>query len=307
MLNTKVDTLLAVADLLNYTKAAQALSLTQPAVSQHIHQLESDYGVTIFRRGEKPLALTKEGEILVQYARKFKNLHDRMLEQIEDERRRRSQISIGMTTTSLSSNLVDLLANFEKQTDCEKVQIRTSDAQTLFDMLRNYNLDLAIMEGSVPETDFYCLPIDSDQLFAVVSPLNPLAHRSAVTLEELKHQKLILRGKPSGTRTLWENQLRSLFEAIDSFNVIMELDSNEAIKLLVQKNLGVSILSERSCRGEVEAEQLVLLPIENKRMMREVNLVCLKDSEQIASAKILKKMYDAQMRQHAAKSRRNSP
>ena len=73
MLTPKVDTLLAVAEYLNYTKAAQVLSLTQPAVSQHIRQLESDYDVTIFRHGEKPLMLTREGEILTQYAQKLKN------------------------------------------------------------------------------------------------------------------------------------------------------------------------------------------------------------------------------------------
>ncbi len=292
MLTAKVDTLLAVADLLNYTKAAQALSLTQPAVSQHIRQLESDYGVTIFRRGEKPLVLTKEGEILTQYARKFKNLHERMLEQIENEWRRKSQIVVGMTVTSASSNLIELLSEFEKLTDCERIQIHTADVESLLELLRNYNLDFAIVEGSVPESEFYCLAIDTEQLFAVVSPMNPLAHRSAVTLEELKHQKLILRRKPSGTRTLWENQVRSLFETTDSFNVIMELDSNETIKSLVQKNCGVSILSERSCKKEAEAQQLILLPIENKRMIREVNLVCLKDSERVDGLKAFKRLYD---------------
>ncbi len=301
MLTAKVDTLLAVADLLNYTKAAQALSLTQPAVSQHIRQLESDYDVTIFRRGEKPLVLTGEGEILVQYARKFKNLHERMLEQIENEQKRKSQVMVGMTVTSASSDLVELLSEFEKTMDCERLQIHTADVETLLEMLRNYNLDFAIVEGSVPETEFYCLPIDTEQLLAVVSPLNPLANRSAVTLEELKHQKLILRRKPSGTRTLWENQLRSLFETTDSFRVVMELDNNETIKSLVKKNCGISILSERSCKRELEERQLVLLPIENKRMIRDVNLVCLKDSGRIEDLKALKKLYNKHARQRPPK------
>ena len=91
--------------------------------------------------------------------------------------------------------------------------------------------------------------------------------------------------------------MQSLFETLDSFNVTMELDSNEAIKSLVQKNCGVSILSERSCKKEVESQQLVLLPIENKRMMREVSLVCLKDSVQVDTLKELKKVYDRNLKQ----------
>lgn len=303
MLTAKVDTLLAVADLLNYTKAAQALSLTQPAVSQHIRQLESDYSVSIFRRGEKPLTLTREGKILARYARKFKNLHERMLEQIEDERRRRSQILVGVTVTSASSDLVELLSKFEKQMDCKSIQICTGDVDTLLGMLQSYNLDLAVVEGSVPEKEFCCLPIDTDQLFAVVSPQNPLARCSVVTLEELKRQRLILRRKPSGTRAICENLLRSLFENLDSFNVIMELDNNEIIKALVEQNEGVSILSERSCRREVEEQRLVLLPVENKRMVREVNLICLKDSDQMETVKALKGMYEGRIRQRIAENR----
>lgn len=292
MINAKLDTLLAVAELLNYTKAAQALSLTQPAVSQHIRQLEADYEITIFRRGEKPLVLTREGEVLVQYARKIKNLHERMQVQLSDQKCKKRQLSIGVTETTMSSGIVETLAKFEKQTDCVSIQIYTDEAKNLLDMLRNYSLDLAIVEGSVSEADFYSLSIDSDQLFAAVSPLNSLSHRTVVTLEDLKAQRMILRGGSSGTRILWENQLRQLFETIESFRVVMELDSVNAIKELVKKDYGISILSMRSCAAEVEEGTLVLLPIENKRMIREVNLVCLKEAEQVGTVQMLKRVYD---------------
>lgn len=292
MINAKLDTLLAVAELLNYTKAAQALSLTQPAVSQHIRQLEADYEITIFRRGEKPLVLTREGEVLVQYARKIKNLHERMQVQLSDQKCKKRQLSIGVTETTMSSGIVETLAKFEKQIDCASIQIYTDEAKNLLDMLRNYSLDLAIVEGSVSEADFYSLSIDSDQLFAAVSPLNSLSHRTVVTLEDLKAQRMILRGGSSGTRILWENQLRQLFETIESFRVVMELDSVNAIKELVKKDYGISILSMRSCAAEVEEGTLVLLPIENKRMIREVNLVCLKEAEQVGTVQMLKRVYD---------------
>lgn len=293
MLNAKLDTLLAVAELLNYTKAAQALSLTQPAVSQHIRQLEADYEITIFRRGEKPLVLTKEGEVLVQYAKKIRNLHERMLIQLGDVRRKKRQLAIGVTETTMSSGIVEVLAKFETQTNCSSVQICTDEAKNLLDMLRNYSLDLAVLEGSVSEADFYSLSVDSDQLFAAVSPLNSLSHRSVVTLEDLKTQRMVLRSAGSGTRMIWENQLRQLFDTIESFQVVMELDSVDAIKELVKKDYGISILSMRSCRSEVEEGTLILLPIENKRMIREVNLVCLKEAEQVATAQMLKRVYDA--------------
>lgn len=297
MLDAKVATLLAVAETLNYTKAAQALSLTQPAVSQHIRQLESEYGIQIFRRGEKPLTLTDEGRILVQYARKLSNLHERMLRQIENERRRLRQLSVGLTPTSASGGMTQLLAQYAEQSHCSKIQVHTADGRTLQSMLRNYDLDLAIIEGSVSETDFYCVPIETDQLFVMVSPHNPLSRKSVVTLEDLKQQKLILRDRSSGTRAVLENQIRQLFDVIDSFDVTMELDSNEAIKALVRENFGVSILSERSCTAELASGELVMLPIENKRMVREVNLVCLPDAEHTGTVRELAKLYAARTRQ----------
>lgn len=296
MLNAKVATLLAVAETLNYTKAAQLLSLTQPAVSQHIRQLETEYDVQIFRRGEKPLTLTDEGKLLVEYARKFRNLHERMLQEILNAKKRVRQLSAGMTPTASSSNMAELLAQYAVQARCARVSIHTAGSRTLQTMLLNYDLDLAVIEGSVSESDFFCVPIETDQLFVAISPQNPLSRKSVVTLEDLKQQKLILRDKSSGTRGVLENQIRQLFEVIDSFDIAMELDSNEAIKSLVKENFGVSILSERSCEAERAAGTLVLLPIENKRMVREVNLVCLKDAEHTAAVTELAKLYAARAR-----------
>lgn len=291
MLDAKVDTLLAVTETLNYTKAAQVLSLTQPAVSQHIRQLESEYGVQIFRRGEKPLVMTEEGKILVQYARKLKNLHARMVQQIENERKRLSQLVVGMTPTARSSGMAELLAKYADKSHCARVHLYTADGRTLQSMLKSYDLDLAIIEGSVSEQEFFCLPVETDQLFVAVSPESPLARKSVVTIEDLKQRKLILRDASSGTRAVVENLMRQLFEVIDSFDIIMEIDSNEAIKALVKKNYGVSILSERSCEEEIAAGTLVLLPMENKRMVREVNLVCLPEAKDTETVRDLAKLY----------------
>lgn len=296
MLDAKIATLLAVAETLNYTKAAQILSLTQPAVSQHIRQLESEYNILIFRRGEKPLALTDEGKLLVQYARKLKNLHERMLHEIEDEKRRVSLLSVGMTPTSVSSNMARLFAQYAGQSRRAKVHIVTADSKSLQKMLKSYDIDIAVMEDNVSESEFYGASIETDQLFLAVSPGNTLSRKSVVTLEDLKRQKLILRSKESGTRTVFENQIRVLFEAMDSFDVTMELDSNEAIKALVKENFGVSILSGRSCQEEQKAGELVLLPVENKRMIREVNLVCLRDAGHMATVQELEKLYAAAVR-----------
>ena len=100
MLGSKIETLLAVAEYQNFTKAAASLSLTQPAVSHHISQLEEELGVTLFVRGKGSLMLTPEGEIVLKYARRIKALYGKMETEIDNSRKQLTKVRIGITHTS---------------------------------------------------------------------------------------------------------------------------------------------------------------------------------------------------------------
>ncbi len=293
MLDMKVETLLTVAECKNFTKAAQILSLTQPAVSHHISQLEKECNAKLFLRGKGELRLTNEGEIAVMYARRLKALYQKMLANIEDEKRQVSRFRIGITHTAENNTIVESLAKYVNQFPNRSITIVTEPISILYDMLENYELDIAIVEGKRLPSKLNYFMLDTDCLMCVVSKNNKLAKQSMVTVNELKQQNMILRLPTSATRQLFEATLVGINESIENFNVTLEVDNVATIKSLVQKDLGVSILPKSVCMRDVQKGNLVVLPIENLSMMREMNIAYHKDFTHLEALNEIVQLYNA--------------
>lgn len=277
MLDQKVYTLLAVAEQKSFTKAAEVLSLTQPAVSHHISQLEDELGVKIFLRGKGELRVTPEGEIVVRCAKRMSAMNDRLRSDLADNERHLSRLRIGITHTAESNLITEVIARYSREDNGTAITLITETINNLYTMLENYELDLAIVEGKPARGDLYSLMLDTDYLVCVMSNDNPLAHSQLVTLGELKKQKMILRLPTSATRILFESRLESIGETLNDFDVMLEVDSIAAIKDLVRKDLGISILARSACMDELRKGKLTALPIENLSMIRETNIVYHRD------------------------------
>ena len=277
MLSTKLQTVLAVAEYKNFTRAAEELNMTQPAVSHHIKQLEQEVDAPLFVRNKAGLKLTPQGEIVVNYARRMKALHERMFAELQNAERHLSLLRIGITHTSESNLTAAALARYSNQKGKLKIILFTDTINNLYDMLENYELDLAIVDGAYGDPRFSSMLLDTDYLTCVMSVDNPLARKGAVTLAELRRQKMILRTPASATRMLFESALESNGESIQSFDVTLEVDNIATIKDLIRKDLGVSILARSACMDELRKGKLTALPIENLSMVRQMNLVYRKD------------------------------
>lgn len=144
-------------------------------------------------------------------------------------------------------------------------------------MLDNYEIDLAIADGTPTGHSLCSLMLATDYLVCVMSIRHPLAKRAMVTLSELKQERMILRLPTSDTRMLFESTLKSIGDSIDNFNITLEVDNIATIKDLVRKGLGVSILPQSACAREQKKGKMAVLPIENLSMMRETKIVYKKD------------------------------
>ena len=277
MLDPKLETFITVAELKNFTKAAQALNLTQPAVSNHINQLEKEYNAKLFMRKKKDFTLTNEGKIALTYARRLKALHDKMIQKIADEQTSSSHIKIGITHTSENNNITEVLAQYANQMHNITITIITDSINNLYDMLENYQLDIAIVDGKKQSGKLNYLMLDTDYLVCVLSSQHPLAKNSSISLNQLKKENMILRLPSSSTRSLFEATLISINESIDSFNVLLEVDNVSTIKQLVMNNFGVSILPQSVCIKDVKKGKIKTLPIENLSMTRQMNIAYNKD------------------------------
>ena len=281
MLDAKLETLLVVAEEKSFTKAANILSLTQPAVSNHIALLEQEIGTKIFFRNKGDIKITPEGEIVVRYAKRIKNMYKRMLDKISEADKQSIKLRVGITHTAESNDITEILAKFGVQHGNVTITIITDTIKNLYDMLENYEIDFAIVEGRRQSNSMNYLMLDTDYLVCILSNNNPLSKNAMVSLNELKKEHIILRLPTSETRKLFEATLTSMNDSIDNFDVAIEVDNIATIKDLIRKDLGVSILPKSVCMDELRKGKITALPIENLSMVRETNIVYNKDFARI--------------------------
>ena len=279
MVDNRLYSLLKVVELDSYTKAAEQLSLSQPAVSQHIRQLEDSLNVKIFEHAHNRFHLTPEGEIVVKYARQMTAMEKNLQQALKNEKGRMRSLTIGITHTAESSAIIEALVACTNRYEGLNLRILTNTADQLYAMLKSYELDFAFIEGHSSDTDLAYLMLDTDCLVLAVAPDHPLARKSMISVSELKREKLILRLPNSNTRNLFEATLRSQNLAIEDFNITLEIDSVASIKDLVRRGFGVSVLAKSACLDEQRKKKLCLLTIENLSMVRETNIVYLKSFE----------------------------
>lgn len=273
MVDVKLLTLLKVKETGNYTRAAEQLALTQPAVSQHIKQLEKDLGITLFLRGGGKIKPTPEGKLVIQYAERVVSLYEHLQQQLKDQKRNISRLRVGITHTSESNIVTEVLAKYAEQDENLRITIRTDTLNNLYTLLKAYKIDIAIVEGGVQDSSINSIMLDTDFLVCAVSNENPLAKKRIITLEELKRERLILRLPSSATRNLFAANLESRNISLDEFNVTLEVDNIATIKDLVRRNYGVSILPRSACMDELKKGKMTVLPIEDLSMIREMNIL----------------------------------
>ena len=297
MIDVRLETLIKVAELKNFTKAAEELNLTQPCVSHHISSLEEELNITIFNRQKNNLFLTNEGEIVLKYAKRFQNLSTKLNQELIDYKSNITKLRIGLTHTSESNIMTEVLAKCVNIMSNLTITINTDTIKNLYDKLENYEIDIAIIEGKNSNSNLNSFMLDTDYLVCAMSNNDPLSKNGVITLNELKKEKLILRLPTSATRILFESTLESINESIDEFNIILEVDNIATIKDLVRKNLGISILPKSACMNEVKKKKMTILLIENLSMIRETNIIYPKNFSHIDILKTITKIYQETLKE----------
>lgn len=292
MIDQKIRTLLAVVQAGNYTRAAEALSLSQPAVSYHIRGLEEEYGIKIFFHGKKTLVPTPEGEVMIKYARRLSAMSENAVRAIDDIKHSLRHLTVGITQSVGEAMVAKVFADYCTEHPHTHISILTDTIENLYDRLRSYELDLAIVEGGLPDKHCRVELLDMDYLCLVVSPEHSFAGMHSVTLEQLKRERMILRLENAGTRRLFEGSLARHHENIRNFTIILEIDNINMIKELVGQNVGVTIMAHSACRDEEAAGLLKIVPIEGVKMVREINIACLEDFKHDEVITELRRIYN---------------
>ena len=291
MLSSKAYTLVKFSELLSFSKVAKELHMTQPCVTYQIKDLEREYDIKIYQKDANKLSLTKEGELLVKYAKRMISLDNSARTGITNLYNNITSITVGITPTAEETFVTQVFAKYSLLNPDIHIKIISDTINKIYEKLKVYEVDIALVEGRVNDNNFKNLLLDTDFLCLACSPSNPISKKQTVTIDELKTQNLILRLPTSGTRRLFESSLLAHNKNINEFNVVMEIDNITTIKELVQNNYGVTIIANSSCIEEVEKGKLILLPIENLSMVREINLIYHNDFTNIRLLQDIQKIY----------------
>ena len=291
MIDHKLYTLLAIMEFESFTQAAKQLSLTQPAVTQHIKQLENELNIKIFNRTKNGVKPTDSGHILIQYARRNIALYEGMRQSIIDGKSHIRRLTVGITHTAESNAVAEVLGKYSAKNPGTSITIITGTINKLYEMLENFEIDIAVVEGKVQSENINSLLLDTDSLVLVLSNNHPLAKKSMVTINNLRKEPLILRSQSSGTRNLLMANLESQNISIYDFNIILEVDNIATIKDLIRRDIGVSILPRSVCLDELKKRKITVLPIENLSMIREINILYHNDFKHVDILQNIMKEY----------------
>ncbi|OUR72797.1 LysR family transcriptional regulator [Methylophaga sp. 41_12_T18] len=260
----------SVAKNLSYTRAAELLYLTQPAVSMQIKQLESEVAMPLFERMGKSLFLTEAGDELLIYARNISqqlNEVSEVLDELKGSQRGRLNIAVATTATSFS---LKLLGEFYKRFPGANITLDVTNRASLLKHLENNTIDMVIM-GQPPQGLDVEAESFMDNPLVVVAPKNhELAGKSNIPLKMLERETFIMREHGSGTRIAME---RFFEESGYSISSVMEMSSNEAINQAVEAGLGLGIVSRDTLALKLALGHLQILDIESFPIMRHWYLV----------------------------------
>lgn len=278
-MDSRLHTFIMVAKTENYTRAAENLNLTQPAVYKQIQYLENYYGVKLFIREGRRLRLTDEGDLLLEYANQIINTHEELKGKLNQKNLSEKRYRIGATMTTGGYILPKIIYDYMKLNKNVNVALTVNNTNIILKKLLDREISIALIEGPFDKTRFKYRKFMDDELVLVGPTKGILANIDNIELNELLGQKLILREKASGTREIIEGLLIGKGYSHDVLNKHMEINSINGIKTLVEEGAGLSILSKESVEREIKLGTIKIIPIEDISIVREFNFVYIYDKD----------------------------
>lgn len=255
-----------------FTRAAEALYLTQPAVSRQVRELEKHFGVELFEQIGKRIYPTEAGNTLYTYARQvFHTLDDLEVEVNQLKGLKAGHLRIAASATAGTYLLPSLLGRFTRKYPGVEVTLEIHNSQQVEQRLLEYQqLDLGVIEQPVHEDALYSVPFLTDELVVIVSADHPFAGRETISVAELRDERFILREEGAGTRTLLDEE----FARLDiRMKTAMQLGGAAAVKQAVAAGLGISVVSVRAIQLELAAGTLKAVRCPEMRLTRDVRYV----------------------------------
>ncbi len=263
MADRRLQVFHTVARLLSFTKAAESLHMTQPAVTFQVRQLEEHFNTRLFDRTHNRISLTEAGRRVFEYADQIFELYSEMENAVREMTGDISGVvMIGASTTIAEYMLPALLGDFRHKYPEVNVHLKVSNTEGIVSMVENNVIDLGVVEAPVLNKNLVVDVCRMDQLVAIVPTKHPLASEKSIKVVELLKYPYICREEGSGTREVIAEYFSASNVSMNEMSICMELGSPEAVKGAVEAGMGVSIVSRATIHKELQLGTLVALTLD---------------------------------------------
>jgi DNA-binding transcriptional LysR family regulator len=268
MENFRLKVFRVVARHMNFTRAAEELLLTQPAVTQQIKALEDEYGVPLFDRSGGRIALTAAGAALLPYAEQLKALADEAFEAVGSSAGSHAGgLALGASQTIGQYLLPTFVAGFLREYPRVGVTAVSGNTDEMLEAVAGHRIQLALIEGPGLRKDLHIEPFMEDQMVLVV----PAGHEwcgQEIDAQELRQAPLLMREFGSGSRRVVENALAKIGVKKKDVRTVMELDSTEGLLSAVEAGLGATFVSRWAVRNQLALHTLGIAQVKGLKLSR---------------------------------------
>jgi DNA-binding transcriptional LysR family regulator len=262
MADRRLQVFHAVAKHLSFTKGAEAVFMTQPAVTFQVRQLEEQFNTRLFDRAQGRISLTPAGQVAFEYAEKILAMSAEMETRLREMTGQASgPLLIGASTTIADFLLPRILGEFKARHPSILPRLFVVNSEAVQERVAERSLDLGFIEGDSRLPSLESHVCCQDELQAICAPAHALASLEAVPARALAEHAYLGREPGSGTREVIDRYLESTGVGIDSLQVVMEASSPEALKGMVATGLGFTIMSRAAVVKELRVRELVAIPL----------------------------------------------
>lgn len=273
MADRRLQVFHAVAKQMSFTKAADVLFMTQPAVTFQIKQLEEHFNTRLFERGHGRISLTPAGEVVLKYAEKILSLSAELDTRLREMTGRLSgPLLVGASMTIAEFMLPRVLGEFKSLHAEVQPKLTVGNSEAIEGRVAEHTLDIGLIEAPTHQPSLLTEVVCEDEMQVIVAASHPLAKNKVLTPKQLVGHALVSRETGSGTREFTDLYFRNAGVAEKDLGMIMELGSSEAVKGVIGTGLGYSILSRVTAEKEQKLGELVAIPLQPK-LLRSLSMV----------------------------------